>query len=88
MKAFRTIALSDVLTPSEIARARALYREQSDETFNTRVVRELIAPNMARINKALGQENDARYIGYAVEYCLMNRPEKRKTGPKWSRAHA
>jgi hypothetical protein len=31
---------------------------------------EIIKPNMTRINAALGQENDADYLAYAVEYVM------------------
>ena len=31
-----------------------------------RVTREVIAPILAEINKKSGQENDARYLGYAI----------------------
>lgn len=76
MTPFKTVALADIFTPSEIERAREMYRQESDESFNVRVVRELIEPNMARINAATGQENDARFVGYAVEYCLMGETRK------------
>lgn len=95
MKPFKTVALAEILSPSEIERAKELYREDSDESFNSRLVRELIEPNMARINAATGQENDARFIGYAIEYCLLQETRGKRDNPsgtrrdrKWSRGHA
>lgn len=78
----KTIALDDILTPSEIERARDIYRER--ERVNARLVAELVAPNMARINAALGQENDARFIAYAIEYCLLQESlrGRKKRGPR------
>lgn len=73
---FKTIALEDVLTPSEIEQARALYKAESEESFNARIVREIVEPNLDRINKATGQVNHPRFIGYAIEWCLMNESKK------------
>lgn len=67
----KQVNLEDILTPEEVERARILYREQSDESFNSRLVREILEPNMDRINQATGQVNHPRYIGYAIEWCLM-----------------
>lgn len=65
------ITLPDFLTEAEIRRAARKFKELSGGTaFHTWCVDELIMPNMDRINKALGQENDARYLAYAVEYVL------------------
>lgn len=73
------ITLESILTPSEIERARKLclgYRLCPEcaqgKTLNALIVADIVAPNMARINAATGQENDARFIGYAIEYCLLH----------------
>ena len=59
----RTVVLSEFLTPQEIARCV--------ELTNARAIRdEVIAPNLERINKKLGQTNDAMYLAYAVEYVI------------------
>jgi hypothetical protein len=34
------------------------------------VLKEIINPNMERINTKLGQENDADYLAYAVEFAV------------------
>lgn len=61
--------LSAFLTGAEIDQALALWRELGDTgRFVTEVETRIIAPNMARINAALGQENNARYLAYAVAY--------------------
>jgi hypothetical protein len=67
----KTITIDQFLTPSEIKRARELYRElRGSGKFAATMDAEIITPNLARINKALGQENNARYLAYAVEYVL------------------
>lgn len=64
----RMVSLPEFLTPDEITRAGELYHALPSNQFASTVEREIIAPNMARINATLGQENNARYLAYAVEY--------------------
>jgi hypothetical protein len=59
----RQIGIQDILTDSEIQRAI----EFSD---HDKILSELIEPNMDRINQSVGQENDARYLAYAVQHIL------------------
>jgi phosphatidylserine/phosphatidylglycerophosphate/cardiolipin synthase-like enzyme len=60
----RQITLYDFLTDDEIA--------QAVELRDRKAVRDqIIVPNMERINAALGQENDADYLAYAVEYVMQ-----------------
>lgn len=64
-----TITIHDFLTPEEIKRALKLWRKlKGTGRFAATVEQEIIAPQMARINAALGQENNAKYLAYAVEY--------------------
>lgn len=57
------ITLPDFLTEKEIEQAMELR-------IAPKILKHIIAPNMERINKALGQENDARYLAYVVEYVV------------------
>jgi hypothetical protein len=66
----KTANITDFLTPAEIDQAIAIYRTAQPGTFNRLLTEQIIAPNMERINKALGQENDPRYLAYAVEFVL------------------
>lgn len=60
----RTITLGDFLTDAQIQKAVDLYPD-------TKAIREqVIEPNMATINRKLGQENDAAYLSYAVQYAI------------------
>jgi hypothetical protein len=64
----KTMTLPDFLTNEEIDKALRLYRSAAPGTFAQRCCDEIIKPVMPRINKALGQENDAKYLAYAVEH--------------------
>jgi len=65
------MTLKDFLTDAELARAIEIWHElKGTGRFAAEVERQLIAPNMARINQALGQENHPRYLAYAVEFVL------------------
>jgi hypothetical protein len=67
----KQITIQNILTPKEIKRAQALYKEYAGTGLFAQKVRdELIIPNMGRINKNLGQENDPTYLSYVVEYVL------------------
>jgi heme oxygenase len=72
----KTMTIDQFLTSEEIDRAAALYQKLAGTgTFAATVDAEIIAPNMERINKALGQDNDSRYLAYAVEY-VFNQLQK------------
>ena len=72
-----TFTVGDILTDSEIDKALTMYRETitpeyTGESFHRRVAAELIKPHMVRINKALGQENDAMFLGYVIEAAMIH----------------
>jgi len=70
-KPLKHAALTDILTAEEIEKAKELWQRHGDDgTFNKAVVAQIIEPNLARINAKLGQENEARYLGYAIEYAF------------------
>jgi hypothetical protein len=59
----KKVTLLDFLTPAEIEEARKLKSASE-------IKRRIIDPNLRRINAALGQQNDAMYLAYMVEYAL------------------
>lgn len=65
----RTVTLPDFLTQTEIDKAAEMWKA-NNVGYAKRVCQELIAPNMQRINAALGQENDPMYLAYAVEFVI------------------
>lgn len=69
----KKINIADFLTPAEIKQALQLYKQcKKDGTrFSTKMVEQIIQPNMARIDKQLGQENNPLYLAYAAEFVLM-----------------
>ena len=65
----KTMTLPDFLTAAQIEHAQRIYRKLNMDAV--KVIREeVIEPNMAEINRKLGQENDASYLAYAVVYVL------------------
>jgi len=64
------IALGDILTNDEIADALRLYHQHKEQGygFAAAAATQIIEPVLDRINKKLGQENDAYYLGFAIEY--------------------
>ena len=77
---FETLSLNKMLTNNEIAQARNIVLEASSagESGAARITAEIIEPNIERINRATGQQNDARYLGYAVAYSISTVQYKRQ----------
>lgn len=70
------VTLADFLTEDQIGHAVKLYEAHGmDAVGKIRV--EVIEPNMAAINAKLGQENDARYLAYAVVHACSQVDEQR-----------
>ena len=64
------ITLPEFLTEEELAYAQRLFNTAEAGTFAAQCVEKIIAPQIERINRALGQKNDATYLAYAVEYAF------------------
>lgn len=45
--------------------------------FHKRVIAEVLEPNMAEINRKLGQENSIAFLAYALEYACSEASKKR-----------
>jgi hypothetical protein len=65
----KTVTLSQFLTEREIRQARVLYNAKTPN-YARAVCDKIIAPNIARINHDLGQENVPMFLAYAVEYAM------------------
>jgi hypothetical protein len=65
----KAVTLPEFLTDAQIREAAALYAKHGGEAIAQIQVR-VIEPNMTAINAKLGQDNDARYLAYAVVYVL------------------
>lgn len=76
----KMVAITDFLTEAELRQAWALWGTlRGTGTFAATVDREIIAPHLARINEALGQVNDARYLAYAVEYVFTAEDRRQRS---------
>ncbi len=67
----KTLTVGQILTKEEMEQALKLYKECETYNFASRCAKEIIAPVISRINRDSGQENDARYLAYCVEYAIM-----------------
>jgi|tagenome__1003787_1003787.scaffolds.fasta_scaffold20690405_1 hypothetical protein len=67
-----TTTLGNLFTSTELNKAYRLYTECKGTGFNRRCAAEIVEPVLERINKTTGQQNDARYWAYAIEYAIMS----------------
>ena len=72
----KTMTLPQFLTDSQIAMAEKLYKAHGMDAV-AKIQAQVIEPNMAAINAKLGQENDARYLAYAVVHACSQAEEQR-----------
>jgi len=67
----KTMTLPQFLTEAQIAEAVRLFEAQAEGIDAVeQILERVIEPNMAAINAKLGQQNDPRYLAYAVVYVL------------------
>ncbi len=65
----KTVSITDFLTEHQIGQALHIYEHAFDQLTAKREIQDkIIEPNMAAINRCLGQENDAGYMAYMVVY--------------------
>lgn len=81
-----TVELSKIMTDKDIEKCLVLYNEcvsnhyLAAKTFVDRCELEIIKPILPEINKETKQENDARYIAFAIMnaiYIIGNQNAKR-----------
>jgi hypothetical protein len=69
MTGVRAVTLPQFLTEAQIIEAKRLYEKSVDDGFAVlQIQKHVIAPNLTAINAKLGQENDPRYLAYAVVF--------------------
>lgn len=61
----KTVKLGDLFTEEELHEAEAIGSDHA------RLRDEIVAPAIERINGVTGQENDADYLAYALEYAIQ-----------------
>ena len=71
----KNVTLPQFLTDAQIAKAVMLYEIDGIDATE-QILERVIEPNMAAINAKLGQENDPRYLAYAVVYALSQAARK------------
>lgn len=63
------VKISDLFTEQEVRAALKIWRTDR-RRFHDRVSVEIVQPALDRINEATGQENDASFFAYALEFIL------------------
>jgi len=76
MKSTKTVTLPQFLTEAQIAHAVRLYETHGEAHAVDPIQIHVIEPNMTVINEKLGQENDPRYLAYAVVYACTQASSK------------
>lgn len=67
----KMLPIGQILTTTEMKEALRLYKRCESHLFADRCAAEIISPVLERINKITGQENDARYLAYAVQHSIL-----------------
>lgn len=62
LEGVKRVTLGQFLSQANINRAQKLYPDVKA------IAREIIEPQIAEINRKLGQENDPMYLAYAIVY--------------------
>jgi hypothetical protein len=70
------MTLPQFLTDGQIAKAAKLWATHGMDAV-AKIQAQVIEPNMAAINAKLGQDNDARFLAYAVVYAFSQAEEQR-----------
>lgn len=84
MTTHKQITIDQFLSDEEIDRAAQLFVQlEGTGKFASTLDAEIITPNIERINQALGQENNPRYLAYAVEYVLMESNKRSHPSPSY-----
>jgi hypothetical protein len=65
------ITLPDFLTEPEIKQVIKIYKQYKNNGAAAQICEQVIEPNLDRINKSLGQDNDPKYLAYACEYVML-----------------
>lgn len=71
----KQVTINHFLTDREIGQAARLYGRV--DNFAEEVRKRIIEPNIERINRELGQENEPRFLAYVVEYVMMEEERRR-----------
>lgn len=74
----KSITIYDFLTEAQVKDAMKLYEtcKVENRPFADACCDQIIRPNMAEINRKLGQENDPKYLAYAIEHVMNQASSK------------
>lgn len=67
-----SIRIGDVFTKDDMNRAWDIFDEAEHDVLLDRLENEIVKPAMPKINKVTGQENDSRYMTYALLFAITS----------------
>jgi hypothetical protein len=69
----KTVSITDFLSNAQIKKVESFAKKYGSENkeFFDAVLKHIIEPNIKEINQKLGQENDPKYLTYAIQYVAM-----------------
>ena len=71
----KSVRITDFLNEEQWERAVAIWNEllknPRPPSFAQRVCDEITAPNIAEINRMIGQENEPKFLAYFIEYIFI-----------------
>ncbi len=74
-KVAKSVTIGELFIVPELKLAQKIWTKDR-HNFHQRVKDEIVTPAMVRINATTGQENDAAYLAYALEYAIQNEPRE------------
>jgi len=74
------VTMSELLSEADIKALLSLYnRHKGTGLFARLCKQQIIEPNIERINRATGQENDTMFLAYLLEHTLQAIEHRRRT---------
>ena len=70
MKLANGFDLNELFTKQELELARSIIKTTTTGQLNKQLTERVTEPALAHINKITGQENNARYWAYVLEWAL------------------
>lgn len=66
----KTLGIRQLFTPKMVDLAKEVRRRTPRHQRAEVMAQDVITPEMARINEVTGQENDAKYMAYLLDFSI------------------
>jgi len=71
----RKFTIGELFTDAELKQAMSIYKYTRAGFVCDRMVSEIVQHALPRINKLTEQENDPRYLGYMLEWAMIQQSQ-------------